>query len=321
MTQQTQSAPALSEVTIIIPTYQRSAALKNVLESISNKLQTNHKVSVLIVDNNPLPQEKAFIGKYAQTFRFPIEYLHEPNSGVSYARNSGLSYIKTKYVAFLDDDMEISPNWIDSLMKVTQSHHTAVTFGPIEARFPEDLKDLEPYIGSFYSRHGRKDFEGLTSEIFGTGGCLLDMEQIRPINPKFDPVHNASGGEDDAYFTQLGSAGLKFGWSSEANCYEIVPSHRLTRDYIFRRNFGYGQAPSRIAKLKGIKGLPNLLRHLSVGFVQIIVFSPIYLCLALLKRPSALKYLGLSSRGFGKVFFMNSFRPQLYGPNRKIKKN
>lgn len=321
MTQQTQIVTAPIEITIIVPTYQRSAALKNVLDSISQNLQTNHSVSVLVVDNNPLPQEKSLIHKYKQSFRFPLDYLHEPNSGVSHARNAGLSYIKTKYAAFLDDDMEVSPNWLDGLMNVSLNHNTAVTFGPVRAKFPKGSEDLEDYIGAFYSRSGPEDFSGIVSDVHGTGGCLLDMSQIRAIDLKFDPQHNASGGEDDAYFAKLESAGLTFGWSSQAEAYEIVPPHRLTKNYIFRRNFGYGQAPSRTSNSKGLKGLPNLIRHMGVGLTQLVIFTPLYFALHVLKKPSALKYLGLSSRGLGKVFFMNNFRPRLYGPSRVIDKS
>ncbi len=309
------------DVTIIVPTYQRSAALKNLLDSISKKLQTNHNVRVLIVDNNPLPQERTFVEKYAKPFRFPLDYIHEPNSGVSHARNSGLSYTNTRYAAFLDDDMEISPGWLDSLMSVAHDHNTAVTFGPVRAKFPKGFEELEDHIGAFYSRSGPEEYHGIVSDVHGTGGALLDMSQIRPMKLKFDPQHNASGGEDDVYFAQLESAGLTFGWSSQAETFEIVPPHRLTKNYIFRRNFGYGQAPSRTSNSKGLIGLPTLLRHMCVGLVQLFIFAPLYFILKVLKKPSALKYLGLSSRGLGKVFFANNFRPHLYGPSRIIKKN
>ena len=320
MTQQTQIVPAQIEISIIIPTYQRSAALNNVLNSVSKKLQTKHSVSVVIVDNNPLPQEKSFVKKRAQSFPFPLDYVHEPNSGVSHARNTGLSYINTQYAAFLDDDMEITPNWLDAMIAVARAHNTAVTFGPVHAKFPKGSENLEDHIGSFYSRSGPKDYDGVVPILHGTCGCLLDMLQIRPKNIKFDPQHNASGGEDDAYFAEVDSAGLTFGWSSKADTFEIVPPHRLTRNYIFRRNFGYGQAPSRTANAKGLIGLPNLLRHMSVGLVQLFIFTSMFFILWLFKQPSALKYLGLSARGLGKIFFMNGFRPKLYGPSRVIKK-
>jgi len=110
---------------------------------------------------------------------------------------------------------------------------------------------------------------------------------------------------------------LRFGWSSNANSYEIVPAHRLTSNYIFRRNFGFGQAPSRLATAKGKFGLITLLRHMSVGFVQFTLFGPLHLLMRVIKHPAANKFLGLSARGLGKIFWMDRFRPKLYGPTSR----
>jgi len=52
---------------------------------------------------------------------------------------------------------------------------------------------------------------------------------------------------------------------------------------------------------------------MTVGFVQLCVFGAVYLLAALLNRPSKVRYLALSARGLGKIFWFDSFKPKLYG--------
>ena len=115
------------------------------------------------------------------------------------------------------------------------------------------------------------------------------------------------------FFESLRSTGTKYGWAPTALCYECVQPERTTSNYIARRNFGYGQGPSRIAASKGIRGVPNLIRHMCVGAVQLGLFGIVFLISKLGRRSSQVRYLALSARGLGKIVWFDGFRPKLYG--------
>lgn len=304
------------KVLIAIPTFQRSGALLHVLKTLQDRLVTRHKVSLLIVDNNPTSREELPVRAFAETSDIPVHYIHEPSPGVSNARNAAIAFADTQYLAFLDDDMEITANWLDEMIKTSRESGCGVIFGPIVARFEDVADPRNPYLAPYYSRTMENQQTVEIKKPFGTGGCLIDLSQGERPEPCFDPNLNESGGEDDMFFSALSRSGVKFGWAKRALCFENVPNERITNTYIMRRNIGYGQAPTRMAATRGISGLIQIMRHMVIGAAQFGVYGSLYFAASLLKRPSSVRYLALTSRGFGKVFWGNRFQQKLYGASQ-----
>mgnify|MGYP000400952630 CR=1 FL=1 len=300
-------------VLIAIPTFQRSERLKELLPHVVETLRTHHTVEILIIDNNGLPMEQKMVEGFAQNAAYTVHYFHEPAAGVSNARNAALRFCQSRFVAFLDDDMKITESWIDSLVKVSLDHGAGLVFGPLIAKFANPADPRNPYLSTFYTRHSKQTEAGLSNDAFGTGGCLIDLDTCILPDPPFDPRQNQSGGEDDLFFESLHKTGTHYGWAPDALCYECVPPARTTSNYIAIRNFGYGQGPSRIAAYRGLAGIPQIIRHMSVGAAQLGVFGFAYLVAKLTNRPSEVRYLALSARGLGKIFWFDKFRPKLYG--------
>lgn len=300
-------------VLIAIPTFRRSERLRDLLPHLTQTLKTKHRVEILIIDNNPLPIEQIFVYGFAAQSDIPVHYIHEPQAGVSNARNAAIQFASSRFIAFLDDDMDVTENWIDGLVEVSVDHSAGVVFGPLTAKFTDAANPRNSYLSSFYARHSKQIQAGVSSESFGTGGCLIDLETCVLPTPAFDTRLNESGGEDDILFEALRANGTLFGWAPSTLCYEYVPEARTTSKYIAKRNFGYGQGPSRIAASKGFFGTPQLARHMIVGLLQLGVFGMVFLLAALINHPSNVRYLALSARGLGKVFWFDKFKPKLYG--------
>ena len=304
------------DVLIAILTFRRPAALLHVLKTTRDRLKTTHKPSILVVDNNPTPQEEDAVKAFAATTDLVVHYIHEPRPGVSNARNAAFAFADTRYLAFLDDDMEITEEWLDGLIKISRETGFGVIFGPIIAKFSDVTDPRNPYLSPFYSRTLEDQLSTELEKPFGTGGCLIDLTQGEYPNPPFDLSLNESGGEDDIFFSTLARTGVKFGWARHALCFENVPDERTTSNYIIRRNIGYGQAPTRTAAKGGFSGGPQIMRHMVIGSLQFGVYGAIYLVARVLKRPSAVRYLALTFRGLGKVFWGDRFQQRLYGASQ-----
>lgn len=305
-----------TDVMIAIPTFQRSGELLHVLATTRDRLKTRNRVSLLIIDNNPTPQEEDAITTFSKTTDLPVHYLHEPRPGVSNARNAAFAFVDTRFLAFLDDDMEITDLWLDELIQTSLESGFGVIFGPIVAKFDDQADPRNPYLSPFFSRTLENQNMIEIKKPFGTGGCLIDLTQGQHPNPPFEPDLNESGGEDDIFFSALERSGVGFGWAKRALCYENVPDERTTTRYILRRNFGYGQAPTRLAAARGFLGIPQIARHMLTGLFQSGVYGSLFLAAFLLKRPSSVRYLALTARGFGKIFWADRFQQKFYGASQ-----
>jgi len=87
-------------VSIIIPTYNRSADLKRAIESVI--LQTYNNWELIVVDNNSTDNTLEMLSNFQNN---KITVISVKNEGViGYSRNVGINAAKGEYVAFLDSD-------------------------------------------------------------------------------------------------------------------------------------------------------------------------------------------------------------------------
>ena len=104
------NAPLIS---IIVPVYNARQTLARCVDSIL--AQTYQAFEVIIVDDGSLDGSSELCDQYAMK-DFRVSVFHQPNSGVSKARNKGLDEAKGKYVTFLDSDDYLSPVFLYSLV-------------------------------------------------------------------------------------------------------------------------------------------------------------------------------------------------------------
>lgn len=102
-------------VSIIIPTYNRARLVCEAVESALG--QTYPHVEVIVVDDGSTDDTRERIAAYGDRVR----YLHQPNQGVSAARNHGFREARGEYVLFLDSDDLLVPDAIAILLTILRS--------------------------------------------------------------------------------------------------------------------------------------------------------------------------------------------------------
>ena len=97
-----------SIVSIIIPTFKRNPSLKRAINSVLN--QTFNEYEIIVVDdNNEGSRYRKLNEKLMEDYKDneKVIYIkHQQNLNGAAARNTGIKFSKSKYIAFLDDDDE-----------------------------------------------------------------------------------------------------------------------------------------------------------------------------------------------------------------------
>ena len=116
---------------IVIPTRARPDYLEVALRSIAE--QAFHAgVEVLVIDDaGPSEQTRALVERFGARYE-----PHEQPLGLNVARNTGVQRSKGELVAFVDDDVRASEQWLAALLTAAREHPDVEVFaGPIQPTF------------------------------------------------------------------------------------------------------------------------------------------------------------------------------------------
>jgi glycosyltransferase involved in cell wall biosynthesis len=120
------------KITVILCTYNRCLSLGRALASVSSSIVPKSvEWDVLVVDNNSHDQTRAVIEEYCRRYPDRFRYLFEAHPGKSYALNSAIRETEADVLAFMDDDVEVDPNWLCNLTAPLSNEEWAGSGGRI----------------------------------------------------------------------------------------------------------------------------------------------------------------------------------------------
>lgn len=135
------------KISVIVPVYNAAKYLDECIISIIN--QTINDIEIIIVDDCSTDGSKDIILKYIHDPR--IKFLAiEKNSGVSYARNTGLKCAKGEYIGFVDSDDFISNDMFEKMLKsnsdiISCGYKKCDDEGNVISNHPFPLKSLKSH--------------------------------------------------------------------------------------------------------------------------------------------------------------------------------
>ena len=95
---------------VIIPSYERPASLKKLLELLSRQVFADFEV--VVVDQSTTPLELGLL-----RCNFALQYIHTTERGPAKSRNLGIKHAKGQVLAFTDDDCEPDIHWLANAYK------------------------------------------------------------------------------------------------------------------------------------------------------------------------------------------------------------
>ena len=111
------------KLSIIIPYYDTYEMTMKLLRELA--LQHKEEVEIIVVDDYC---KKEFNHTEAEGINEIILgrikfIIHEENGGVSKSRNDGIALAKGKYIAFVDSDDMVMPDYVEKLLELIDTHN------------------------------------------------------------------------------------------------------------------------------------------------------------------------------------------------------
>ena len=247
------------QISAIICTYKRTDTLEAAIQSLLNQTLAADKFEVIVVDNNSRDGTADIVKSCQREASTTLTYILETRQGLSFARNRGIAESKSPIVAFLDDDAEAAPQWLESLLEIyADSAETYAVGGPVkpiwEAERPNWLTD--DMLRSFSIIDWGDHIRPLTwpERIIGTN-CSFRKEVFVQFGHFAEDLgrqgNQLLGNEDTEIQERLHQQHRKVMYTPQAVVHHWVPSARMTKQYMYQRNYGSGRSEALLLARRG----------------------------------------------------------------------
>ena len=307
-------------VSVVICTYNRPdllvAAARGCLDNATRRALPHE---IVVSDNSPEGYAEArlrtTLGDLPTSRGVPLRVVRAAPPNISIARNAGVAAARAPLVAFLDDDLDPDPGWLDALVDTMTASGADVVAGPVRPVFTglsetEGIteadartcwwchRDLGAPSGTPIIIDGPGRTRGI---IIGTENTLWRTATTLTDPVPFDPAFGGCGGEDLDLLMRLERRGRRVTWCAEAGVRGVVPPSRLALRYQVLRAFGGAQAYASAA----IKNDPRPRRRQGMiaarAMAQVLVHAPLLPITPLLPRPRRRRILVGLAFGLGKL--------------------
>jgi glycosyltransferase involved in cell wall biosynthesis len=244
--QATPSYAVETSVSVAICSKDRPQQLLRCIESLSASLAAPHEI--IVIDNNSQTGETEEV-----TLRFPgVRYYKELNRGLSAARNAALHVATGEIVAFVDDDVEVTPHWLAAINNSFGDPRVMVVTGLVlPAELLTDAQIIFENLGylnkgyrrRLFGRDSFRDFDKQAPPVWclGAGANMAIRRKAFLSGYTFDtrlgPGVFGGCGEDSAYLYDLIADGWFCLYEPAASVYhyhrrDLNALRRLIRSYM-----------------------------------------------------------------------------------------
>ncbi len=205
-------------VTVVICSRNSERTLERTLDSCCK----NNPLEIILVDQCST-DETLTIAE-----RFGVRVLTH-NRGLGYARQIGAIEARGELIAYVDSDVILSPNALDTLVEdMIKNGYAGISARTIAASRDTYWNWAEEQAGEMeYNREGEAD-------LIGTAATIFTREVLLAYG--FDPFFSGAA-EDNDFAYRLRKAGHKLGVSSAIAYHD----HPATLDQLMKKQYWYGK--------------------------------------------------------------------------------
>lgn len=227
---------------VCLCTYNRAALLGRALDRLK-RLETGgvFTYDIVVVDDASTDDTAAVVREHAARAPIPVRYVRAAGDGIAAARNRCLREATGEWIAFVDDDELVEPDWLRRLFALAAEKDARCVAGAVRLRTLDDSPialalDCRRILGESPLadapvRCGRKTYPGAGNVLFHR--LLCDTVGV------FDETL-VWGGEDTDFFRRVRLAGFAAWYEPRAVVHHLIPAHRLTDAYFYWRSLEIG---------------------------------------------------------------------------------
>ncbi|MEW6127538.1 MAG: glycosyltransferase [Acidobacteriota bacterium] len=238
------------DISVILCTYNRAAQLRQAIASIMAQDCPHLRFELIIVDNHSTDQTRQVCQSMMAQSPIPIRYFFEARQGVSYARNSAINLAKSEILAFFDDDVWVTPDWLATIKRRFDEHQDVDGIGgkvlPVWNCVTPGWLNPAQYAPLALQDYGDKSIQINASQPLCLVAANLAIRRqvftrIGLFSPTLQRVENGIGSmEDHELHLRIWDAGFQEMYCPEMIVKTEVPGERLTKNYYRRWHQGHG---------------------------------------------------------------------------------
>lgn len=220
------------KISVVVCAYNAESTMRDCLESLIQLAYPNYEA--IIVDDGSTDRTGAIADEYPQ-----LKIIHQPNRGLSAARNVGMAAAAGEIIAYTDADAMPDPDWLTYLALKFRATDVVGIGGP---NLPPPEDDwLATCVAAAPGAPTHILLDDETAEHIPGCNMAFRREALAEVGG-FDTRYTAAGDDVDICW-RLQELGSTIGFSSAA----IVWHHRRkTIQSYLRQQMGYGKAEAML---------------------------------------------------------------------------
>ena len=267
------------QISVVIPTHNPDKIrLERTLKALKQQNLPLDFWELVVVDN--ATPDTTYLSSFDISWHPNARVVYEGQLGLTRARVAGIESTDGDYIAFVDDDNLLAPNYLTEAIKIYQN---ASHLGSIGGKsIPEYEKPPAIWFDNVNLGMGCRNFGEQAQTYFPAGGKLeypkcspigagmvlrrsAILNYVSRVKSNADAVLDrtgkdlTSGGDCDINLTLL-SEGWGLGYFPQLKLTHLIPASRLTRSYLARLNKAVMRSWVQVLDLHSIRPWPAIPR-------------------------------------------------------------